>query len=367
MRRKKWIVVLVVIVAILTSCQPFQSLSPDKIVEKALLASEEPAISYYGEMTIKESGMNDDGKIDEATIKEWHDGTRNRSEIISDQSEVVMISSNNKIQLYIVSDEVVYESTGENFEEFSQNPKEQLNNLLASLRDTHDIETVGEETITDRVTHHMKATVRDGVKSIVGDLELWIDKEYWIPLKTKTKSGQMEMELEYVEIEFNPSFTDSIFELDIPEDVVIINNDDPIVSKEISQNEIEKVFNKPVYIIGETDEWKIDSISLIDESDDANFKLLEIDYKYNSLPSLSLTITNHEKADESLEDEMTDLFGDVIETVPIRKSEAIVIDTLEIRMLSWWENGLEYTINLLDPTIEIEKLLTLAEKMIEIK
>lgn len=342
-RRIKWVVMFVVIISLLSGCQLFPSLSPEQIVEKALAATEEPQISYYGEMTLKGIGTIGEELVEEVKMKEWYDGIRNRSEITTDEGDVILVSSDEKIQLYLVDEATIYETVGEEIDVFSINPKEQLNNLLTILRDTHDVEMIGKEEVANRQTHHLQATTREDSNSILGDLELWIDEEYWIPLKTKTKSGQVEMEMEYDVIDFGVTISDDIFVLDVPEDVVIENIDGPVEQNVIDKDEIPSVFEQATYIIEEKDNWEIESISYVEGDQPNVYTLMEIDYTYNGIPGLSLVITKNDE------------------------TEAIVIDSAEIRMLSWREENLEYSIHVLNPAVKMEDVITLINSMTKMK
>lgn len=358
---------LVAIISLLSGCQLFSSLSPEQIVEKALAATEEPQISYYGEMTLKGIGTIGEELIEDVTMKEWHDGQWNRSEILSAEGEVIIVSNDEKVQLYLVDEEVVYQTIGSELEAFSINPKEQLNNLLAILRDTHDVEMLGKEEIAKRQTHHLKATVRADSNSILGDLELWIDEEYWIPLKTKSKSGQIEMEMEYDVIDFGVTLSEDIFTLDVPENVVFENIDEPVERKVLQKEEIASTFGQPTYIIEEKDSWEIESISYVEGDKPFDYTLMDIDYMYNGMPGLSLVITESEELNDEIADEFTELLDDISEKVPIRNTEAIVIDSPEIRMISWQEQNLEYSIHVLNPAVEMENIVTLINSMIKMK
>lgn len=363
----KGYIILAVVTVILFGCQSFHSFSPEEMIEKALAATEEPKTSYYGEMVIKENGAVDELMLEDTTIKEWHDGNRSRSEIISPEGEMIIVQNGAHMQMYIVDEKIVHETEDGGAEEFSYNPKEQLNNLLTVLGETHDIETVGEETVADRQTHHLKATARDDGKSIFGDLELWIDEEYWIPLRTQTRNGEIEIEIEYVQIDYDARFTESLFELEIPEGVSVETLEGLPESEELKKADIIDVFEEPIYIIEESNEWEIESIHLTDEDEEFQFKWLEIDYLYNGLPSLSLTISSNENFDEDFNEEMLESLGDLAETVPVRDTEALLIDSTELFMLSWFENDLEYSVNILDQSIEMDELLQIIETMTKIK
>lgn len=367
MRRIKWMVMFLAIISLLSGCQLFSSLSPEQIVEKALAATEEPQISYYGEMTFKGIGTIGEGLIENVTVKEWYSEQQNRSEIMSDEGEVIIVSNEGKVQLYLVDEAVVYETIGEDIDVFSINPKEQLNNLLTLLRDTHDVEMIGKEEVAKRQTHHLKATTRADSNSILGDLELWIDEEYWIPLKTKSKSGQIEVEMKYDVIDFGVTLSDDIFILDVPEGVVTENIDEPVERNVIDKEEIASVIGQPIYIIEEKDNWEIESISHVEGEQPDAYTLMEIDYTYNGIPGLSLVITKNEEIDDTLTEEFAEILNDISEKITVRDTEAIVIDSPEIRMLSWQEQNLEYNIHVLNPAIQMEDITKLIESMIKTK
>src|SRR5690625_5356731 len=63
------------------------------------------------------------------------------------------------------------------------NPKEQLDMLLDMIKDTHDIEIIGDEEILGRKTFHLVAVQKEDTNSLLGDQELWIVKEYWMVFK----------------------------------------------------------------------------------------------------------------------------------------------------------------------------------------
>lgn len=367
MRRIKWMAALIVIISLMSGCQLFSSLSPEQIVEKALAATEEPQISYYGEMILTGGGFADETLFEDVGMKEWYDGRRNRSEITSADGDVIIVSNDDKVQLYLVDKATVYETIGSDIDEFSINPKEQLNNLLTLLRDTHDVEMIGKETVTNRQTHHLKATTRADSNSILGDIEIWVDEEFWIPLKTKTKSGQVEMEMEYTVIDFDVTFSEDIFVLDLPDNVAIENIDEPIERNVIDKDDIASVLGQSTYIIEEKDNWEIESISYVAGNQPDTYTLMEIDYTYNDLPGLSLVIMKSEKVNDEIAEEFSELLDDISEKIPVRDTEAILIDSPEIRMVSWQEQILEYNVHVLNPQIEMENIVGLLNTMIEMK
>lgn len=365
MVRFKSLIFISFIVLTLVGCQ---SVSPEQIVEKALAATEESQTSYYGEIEIKGDEFVDGDIEEDVLLKEWNDGKRSRNEVISDDTEIIVVQNDSTLQMYHVKDNIVYETTDLEEDMFSLDPKEQMNLLLDGLRDTHDIETLGKEEVANRQTHHLKATVREDVNTILGDLELWIDEEHWIPLRTRTKSGEIELEVEYVHIDFDKVFSDSIFELDVPEDVTVETLDMSNKNKELTIEELASIFDKPTFILAEEKDWEIESITLMeDEIEGDPYKLVDIEYTYKGIPTLTLMITEAGDYDPNLEEELLASFGDLAEKVTIRGIDIIVIDSDELLMFDWEENQLEYSIHVLDTTIDQEKILQAIEVMTEVK
>lgn len=362
MRRIKLIVLLIVVVSLLFGCRSLQSFSPEQIIEKTLDATSDEEVSYYGEMDVLVKGGIDGEELEQAEIKEWKHNGQVRNELhSSEDGEIILVSDGKIIQMYLIEKGTVIETTIDEADNYLLSPKEQLDRLLVMLRDTHDIQTVGKDKIAERSAFHLKATSKAGTSSIFGDLELWVDEEYWLPLKTIITSGDLEIKMEYTKIEFDASFDSSLFVLDLPDDgsIEIINT----VNEEqtITLDEIPERLGRPVHVIEEKDSWEISSIHVTKVSTFDESEFVEIGYKYEGVPSIILLISYANEDEPSAE-----MFGDVTEKVTIRDNDGILIKSSEIVMLSWRENGLEYAFQLINPKIEISELQRLAESMITI-
>lgn len=363
MRRLKLMGHLFMIVILLFGCSSLKSFSPNQILEKTLAASKKDEVSYYGEINVEIIGNEGKFEFEKATIKEWHRNGRVRNELdSSEDGEVILTSDGSVIQMYFVDHKKVIETTIDESDNYLLSPKEQFDQLLVMLRNTHNIETVGKETIADRSAFHLQATNREDKNSIFGNLDLWIDEEYWLPLKMVVKTGDIEMKMEFTKIDFDASFDDSLFVLDLPNDdsIEMINNVNDKI--EISLDEIAEKFGKPVNVIEENDSWEISSIYLSKVNTLEHSELLEIDYKYKGVPSLIMLVSHIDESTPSVE-----VFGDITEKVTIREHEGYIIDSAEIVLLSWRENGLEYALQLINPKVNLSEIIKLAESMITIK
>src|SRR5699024_7270000 len=99
-----------------------------------------------------------------------------------------------------------------------------------------------------------------GEKSLYGRQEMWIDKENWLLLKTTSNSGDSRVTLEYTTIEMDPKMDDSVFEIDVPDDVIVEEYDDAMEEVITLEEGIEKL-GSPFMYIKDKDGLKLDVIT----------------------------------------------------------------------------------------------------------
>src|SRR5699024_7368029 len=163
--------------------------------------------------------------------------------------------------------------------DFNMDPREQIEMLMQTVQDTHQIEIAGEEVIAGRDTIHMIATKPDGVKSLFGEQEWWIDKETWLLLKIKSTSGDDMVHMEYTKIDFDAKMEDSLFEIDIPEGVEVEKMDNELSQgDDITIEEIPGKLAQSVFYIPSQDAHEIDTISYIETEGEFAYKDVTIDY-----------------------------------------------------------------------------------------
>src|SRR5699024_10551899 len=137
--------------------------------------------------------------------------------------------------------------------EFNQpSPKEQVNNLLEMVRDTHEISSEGEAEIAGRDTYHLVAKAKEE-NTLFGDQELWIDKENWMVLKM----------IFYTKIDFNTKILADTFTLDLPDDMEMKNLDDMSNESEITLEEAKENIGAFHYF-PENEELDISTIEMIE-------------------------------------------------------------------------------------------------------
>jgi len=364
-----YIILFVVVTTILlTSCQLFQSLSPEGVIENALSATNEPRISFSGTVQITSEGVLAGDFFEEATIKEWHDGERYRNDIIANKEALIMIVDNHDMMIYDVNENKVSFLTEDELRHnaIAMNPKEQLHELLRMLRDTHNVDVAAGETILGRSTVHLQAYVKDDTKSLFGNLDMWIDDEYWLPLKMTMMMDDVEVTLRYTDINFNDKIDDSVFEFVVPDDATVEWLDDTMVEHHIALSDIPEIFGRSVYVIAEQDGITIDEISSVMIDETTNDQMVTIEYKYERAPGFSLVIAEWTEVDEQMFDD-DDFTKEFSETITVRDRDAILFDFQDLQFINWEENGLSYHIQRLNPKLDVHKLIQLINGMGEIQ
>lgn len=337
--------------------------SPDQVIENALVHEE--SISYYGEVHMIARAKD---HIEEATMKEWRNNEKSRYEITTTNGDITLILDDERLLMLNLDDKtaLITDLTQEaEFTDLQLNPREQVEMILEAVQDTHEIEKVGEEEVAGRDTIHMVAKQKKGESSFYGDQQLWIDKEHWHILKSQSTSGDVHVDMEYTKIQFDAKMDDELFSFDVPEafelnDIGNLAN----LSEEIKLEEIPEKLEKPALYIPDHPEHHIETITYIEIEPENEYKDITIDYRRNGLPLMSLTLG---EADSKLTEEEMELFDIVGDQINIRDTVGYFVNQDPFRLVNWKENGIYYSIRLIDPNITLEEVLQLAVNMKEIK
>lgn len=371
MQQKIQLLLISLLAILFMGCSQFDNYSPQKVIENTL-AADKSGLTYYGEIELSGLGVIGTEIVENAVMKEWRDHERARVEILSsDGKETVIVENETGVQTYDADEKIAYEIDLTEEEAIPFDPREQLTNLFSMLHDTHDIETIGEETFLGRPTFHLKATQRPGTKSILGDQEMWIDREHWMVLKLLTTNGSFQMNLSYTKIDFNPAMDESLFQLSIPKDFTVEKIDDGLNEGEtILLKDIPNQFQQSVLVLSETEVWTGENVTYSDiQGLNGRVQLAKINYKHNGLPSMTLSIqaVDANEKTEEMKEKILKIMGGVIEEVSIRGHDGLFLNGMDMNLLEWEEGGVTYTIDIIDPALTLEEVLQLTETMEEIK
>ncbi|AIF45348.1 sigma-E factor regulatory protein RseB domain-containing protein [Virgibacillus sp. SK37] len=332
------------------------SYSPEQMINNALEEEENP--DYYGEsiMEIYENGE----MTEKMKMKEWHskDGkirieTTNESgkdkTVVVNDGQTITTFEENENQATVIDDKEIIEYN-------QPSPKEQANAILEMIKETHKISSEEDEEIAGRNTFHLVAQPKEK-NSLLGKQELWIDKENWMVLKMYSTSGNQTSKAIYTKIDVGTAIPEEKFALHLPKDVEIKNLNDINKTKTVTLQEAREGLDAPFLYFPEENGLEISTI----EQDDLTgiVERTEINMNYNKGDVPFLTLSVFESPEE--EDESYTLPEE--ESVTVRNYEGSFIDMEGFRNLVWQEEGLTYSILIIDPSVPLEKLLQATEKM----
>lgn len=329
--------------------------SPQEVVNAALKEADEQ-IAFYGEFTMS---MNDDeGDI---YAKQWvaKDGKR-RIEMTSEDGseETVAVNDGTNMTMYDKASNTatIMAMSQEDMQLINQQtPQQQAKQLLELVKDSHDLSTVGSEKIAGRDTFHIKAKVKKD-NTLIGDQEIWVDKETWMVLKSISHSTQLIMTQEYTKIEYDPVFEEGIFKLEIPENAEVeVLDEESMAPKEATLEEVKAELGK-FHKIAETDEVKLSALTVMTGMEDRP----EFSFDYSDAEGIPLFSVSVFK-------EMSNIveFGGTTEeeAVTIRGKKGTKMESGDFRLLSWVEDGLAYSVFSTNPTIGFDEMLVHLEVM----
>ncbi|PWA12185.1 outer membrane lipoprotein carrier protein LolA [Pueribacillus theae] len=355
--------ILAIIIFMLFGCSNESSqFSPEEVIHNAL-QEVESVESFYGESKViyQEKGRTADAFV----FKEWRskDG-KSRIEIVNEDGSMDSISvfDGSSTMTYQPKEKTAFILDDANLYPLNQpTPKEEVQLLLNTIRDTHTVSFKGEEEMIGRMTYHITANVKQNTKSIYGNQELWIDKENWMVLKTKSTTGDVDSEVTYTSVDFDPNIPPDVFTLDLPDDVQIQNLDD---LSEISEGSLEDAVNKvgsDFLYFPEKDGLSISKVEIEEFKGEISRNEVNIDYEKDDRLYLEMTV--FEAPEETGED--SQIFpGD--EEINVRGNKGTYAELSDFRLLNWQEDGITYSVQLIDPNLTIEKLIELTEKMVKV-
>lgn len=323
--------------------------SPDQVIQNAL---DEETPSYYGEI---ETITNVEGEKIKEIMREWRstDGkTRIEIQGQDGSNETITVNDGTRLTLYEIAQNKAYIIDDVDVLSFNLSPREQVNMLLEMIRDTHELSNKEGEKVGGRDTYQIIGEVKKE-SSLFGDVELWIDKETWLILKMTLHAGDSVTTTAYKKIDYNPKMSSELFVIDLPENVEVESMTNMLDTLDIPLEDIPTKIGGSVYYFPETEGLEISSIEVYELQGELNRNEVNLDYTKDGLPLLTLSIFETEHKGSSMEDEI----------VNIRGYKGNYTTFGDVRTLLWEEDGLTYSVLLIDPNFSLEELVHLTERM----
>ncbi|MGE7945462.1 DUF4367 domain-containing protein [Lysinibacillus sp. NPDC093688] len=336
----------------LVGCSTEGSYSPQEIIDQALQETKEP-LTYYAEYKMD---MDDVGG--KAQVKEWVKDDKRRIEITADNGEhIITVNNGSQIIMYDVVKNTVHKmDIGKDSLGAFPSPRDQAESLFNLVKDTHDVKISGEEKIAGRDTYKIVAKAKKD-DTLIGDMEVWVDKKTWVTLKTVTNSAGNKMTSEYTKMDENAKIDDAQFTIDVPKDAKV---------EEITVPEPESVTLETVkeqlgefLMVPAENGLTLEDISL--EKMQEDHSVYTFNYLKDDQQDILVTVS---KANSN--DTKDETFTGIKE-MDIRGQKGTFMDEKKFRYISWQENGYQYSIMNNNPERTIEDLAAYAKQMTIVK
>jgi len=326
------------------------NMSSEEIYNNVVQSYEEP-VSYYAESFI------DFGEEDSIIMKEWRNKD-NKIRTEAYQNDVlasIAVNDGKFIWSYdAATNEVLYFELDEaSLESLNQPMSEQAKILLDTIKESHTLEVIGEDKVANRDTLHVKATPKNNVDELIGELEVWIDKETWFMLKSVTSIEDYESVAEYTTFEVNPKLEEELFVFETPEGATLVDMDEMFKETKVASIEEARTYvEKPFLYLEETDSIKLNDIvvSQIQDIEDS----VNLNYFKEDLPYFSLIISPIDEENVPYKNEFEN----------IRGQEGIVEELSTFKMITWVEDGYGYVVLVEREDVTVEEVIELLNTMV---
>ncbi len=133
--------------------------------------------------------------------------------------DLLMVSNGKKLWSYDEKNKTVVVMNVSNFQAFSMNYSEIIKDIL----DKFDVKLLGEEKVAGRNCYVISLKPKSGL--INETIKMWVDKTFWMPLKTELSMKGMKVVTEYKNLSINTGVSDDLFEFKPPEGVKVVTKE----------------------------------------------------------------------------------------------------------------------------------------------
>lgn len=352
--------IFILLIFAFSGCAGGKELNSAEGIIDNILNDQSTTLTYYAEGEFVMS-FADAEKL-ELHYKEWYESDElMRYEVIDNNTDekTITVIDGQTVLTYDERTNVAMTYNDKDMLELDNKPiKHQTRELLQSIRDTHEF-TLEETELNDENVYYIEA-----VKEDAEHYEIWIDKENNFALKIITHDEDVTTEIN-TEIDKDADIPSDLFTIDLPDDVTMIDYEEiegENLINEITLTEAVEELEANFLYIPEQNGIAIKNTSkrVFDVAEDGEdedvYTEIEIHYTKDNAPLFTLSIDGYVEAFASgslfLEDPLT-----------IRNTEGKYEDSEHLRMVHWNEDGLNYSITILDDDFSIDDAGKLAETM----
>ncbi|QED48997.1 LolA family protein [Cytobacillus dafuensis] len=335
---------------VLAGCSGDLNVSAEEIITNVLEADKELK-SYYaeGEMKFFEGDTLKEAHL----MKEYVNENGKKKVMIIDKNtknETVSVNDGKELITYDKKENKAFKIDVSSLDLPEKTQREQLIAMMEALKDTHNYEIIGEEKVNGFLTHHVKLIPKEK-KSLLGEMEFWVDQKTWFLVKSISTVGENRSEIVYTKLDTSTKFAEDTFKINLPKDVEIKNIDEDLGQRIGTIQDAEKGLGKPFLVFDEED-LTFSGVEILETKGEINRTEVSMNYLKEGNPQLNLSIF---PAPEGQGMEIA------YNGLKVRGNNAEYME--EIDALSWDEDGLRYSILINNPDLSLEDVMKMTEKM----
>ncbi|WP_442603143.1 LolA family protein [Paenibacillus sp. KN14-4R] len=336
---------------LITGCSQQVGASSTDIVTKALEKGKQVE-SYSAKGTFR--FYDKDKLTEDAAFSEWMDAGNNKKkiEMTSNGKEIITVNDGKQLISYDKANEsALTMDIGEDVLPTALTQREQLISMLEKMKKTHSFEVSGEEKVLGKDSYHIK--VRENKeKSLMGDMDLWIDQKTWFVLKSTSVHGTIRTEFEYTDLQLGPSFAPDTFILNLPDSVKKTKIGDLApAAKNVTIPEAELALGKPFLHSVDTG-FDVVKMEMNEFKGVLNRNEVTAYYAKGDMPYYELSVF-------PVTGDVGKLDG---EEIQVRGTKGEYLE--QIKTIFWDEQGLRYNIMIQHPDVTKEQAIAFIEKMV---
>jgi outer membrane lipoprotein-sorting protein len=225
--------------------------------------------------------------------------------------------------------------------------------IVKDMLNIYDIELLGSEKVSDKDCYILKLTSKNktGVAA-PKNMKIWVDKEYWQPLKIEMSEDEFKIVVEYRDVKFNTGISDDEFKFTPPKDAKSLKDTATIeeykMPKEMTIEEAQKEIEFKILVPKYTAGYGFKSAIVNNQTTD---KIVILQYLKDSKPLMIVELKKENK---------TEIPN--AEKVKIAGIEGEYIESIGSKMLAFNKDGIRVMIM---GQIDKDELIKIAESMIE--
>ncbi len=347
---------------ILSACTPDSNqFSPKEMVNKVLTTEKETNVAYYGESTTVTK--ENETEVERFVMKEWRDGTgKIRVEIEGNKEEPISIAVNDGASLISYEPKQKQALIMDDQEMLALNqpsPMDQVNFILEQISKTHEIRTGKEQKIAGRQTQLVIAEPK-AKDQLYGRQELWIDKENWIVLKMNATIGNQTVETEYNQINFEADIADEKYSLKLPKDVEVKNMNELNSNRKVTLEEAREQMGSTFLYVPEAEDIVLSNVELIELAGEFSRMEVSMDYTKNNIPIFNLSVFPIPNEDNN---DIETFTASNEKRITFRGVDGVYTEDDTYQMLLWDEQGLRYSIMIMDADLSLNQIKQFVNKM----